>query len=140
MTAALGPGFRGGLLALVLIGQPLPAAADELADFHAAIEVATAEYNTAVHTLETRGQAETAAAVTRFRQAWQAISERFAAHRPEAFADDTTLPATFMQVDVRIVGVLMVIDMGNREAARDALAPIAQTLAGLSARSAPVPH
>ena len=49
-------------------------------------------------------------------------------------------PATFMQVDARIVGALIVIDIGSREAARDALAPIAETLAALSARSAPAPH
>ena len=43
----------------------------------------------------------------------------------------------FMLVDTRLVGVLLVVDMGNREAARDALAPIQETLSRLSARSAP---
>jgi hypothetical protein len=42
-----------------------------------------------------------------------------------------------MLVDMRLVGVLLVIDMGNRDAARDGLAPIEETLSQLSARSAP---
>ena len=42
-----------------------------------------------------------------------------------------------MQIDMRIVSALIVIDIGSREAARDALAPIAETLSRLSARSAP---
>jgi hypothetical protein len=140
MTAALGPCFRGGLLALVLGWQSFPAAADDLADFHAAVDLAAYEYQAALQTLDTRSREETAAAVSRFRQSWQVITDRFAGHRPEAFADDETLAGTFMQVDARIVGALIVIDIGNREAARSALAPIAETLAGLSARSAPAPH
>jgi hypothetical protein len=140
MTAAFGACFRGGLFALVLAWTAPPAAADALADFHAAVEVARTEYDIAVQTLETRGQAETAAAVGRFRQAWQAVGERFAADRPQALADDEALPATFMQVDATLVGVLLVIDLGNREAARNALAPIAETLSALSVRSAPAPN
>ena len=140
MAATFGRCFRGGLLALVLVWMALPAAADPLADFHAAVEVARAEYEIAVQTLETRGQAETAAAVGRFRQAWQAVGERFAADRPQALAADEALPATFMQVDSALVGVLLVIDLGNREAARNALAPIAETLSELSIRSAPAPN
>ena len=41
-----------------------------------------------------------------------------------------------MQLDVSIVGVLLVIDFGSREAARNALAPIGQSLAELGARAA----
>jgi hypothetical protein len=36
-----------------------------------------------------------------------------------------------------LVGVLLVIDLGNRDGARAALTPIGETLAKLSARSAP---
>jgi hypothetical protein len=110
---------------------------DELADFHAAVEQATADYRAARATLETSSQAETAAAVNRFRQAWQSLNDRFGAHRPAAFADDQDFGATFMLVDMRLIGVLLTIDMGNRDAARDGLAPIEQTLAQLRARSMP---
>ena len=110
---------------------------DELADFHAAVEQATADYRAARATLETSSQAETAAAVNRFRQAWQSLNDRFGAHRPTAFADYQDFVTTFMLVDMRLIGVLLTIDMGNRDAARDGLAPIKQTLTQLSARSAP---
>jgi hypothetical protein len=43
----------------------------------------------------------------------------------------------FMQIDVRLVGVLLVIDLGNRDAARSALAPVEETLTRLAARSTP---
>jgi hypothetical protein len=110
---------------------------DELADFHAAVEQATADYRAARATLETSSQAETAAAVNRFRQAWQSLNDRFGTHRPAAFADDQDFVTTFMLIDMRLIGVLLTIDMGNRDAARDGLASIEQTLAQLSARSAP---
>jgi hypothetical protein len=110
---------------------------DELADFHAAVEQATVDFRAARATLETSSQAETAAAVNRFRQAWQSLNERFGQHRPAAFADDQDFVTTFMLVDMRLIGVLLTIDMGNRDAAREGLAPIEQTLAELRARSMP---
>jgi hypothetical protein len=130
-------GFRGRCAALLLALTMLApaAAADELADFHAAVGDATDAYNQAMVTLETRGQAETATAVHRLRASWQAIGERFAAQRPAAFADDENFGAMFMQVDMSLVGVLLVIDLGNRDGARAALTPVGETLAKLSARS-----
>jgi hypothetical protein len=88
-------------------------------------------------TLETQGQAETAAAVHRFRKAWQEILERFGKEPPAPFAGDEQYSQMFTVIDARLVGVLLVIDMGNRDAARAGLAPIQETLSDLSARSAP---
>jgi hypothetical protein len=129
-------GFRASTAALLLALLTLPLAADELADFHAAVEEAVADYRLAMRVLETRGQDETAAAVHRLRASWQAIGERFGARRPAAFADDENFGAMFMQVDVSLVGVLLVIDLGNRDGARNAMAPIGETLARLATRSA----
>ncbi len=134
---AVRPQSQVVLAALFVLALAMPARGEELADFHAAVEQATAEYRVAKATLETRGQAETAAAVHRFRDAWQGINERFGKNRPAAFADDEQYDSMFMLVDMRLVGVLLVIDMGNRDAARDGLAPIEETLSRLSARSAP---
>jgi hypothetical protein len=113
------------------------APADELADFHGLVERATAQYRVAMTTLETQGQAETAAAVHRFREAWQEILERFGKEPPAPFAGDEQYSQMFTVIDARLVGVLLVIDMGNRDAARAGLAPIQETLSDLSARSAP---
>jgi hypothetical protein len=115
----------------------LPARSDELADFHAAVEQASADYRTAMATLETQGQQETSAAVNRLRQSWQSINDRFGRDRPAVFADDEQYASMFMLVDTRLIGVLLTIDMGNRNAAREGLAPIEETLSRLSARSEP---
>ena len=133
-------GHRLALATVLVLALSLSVRGDELADFHAAVEQATAEYRVAMATLETRSQEETAAAVQRFRQSWQAINERFTKNRPAPFADDETYPTMFMLVDTQLVGVLLVIDMGNRDAARNGLAPVGTTLAQLSARSAPIPR
>ena len=132
-------GTRVALAALVLvaIGPHVLAQADPLADFHAAVNEASAQYQTALTTLETRGREETSAAVHRLRQAWQALAQRFAAEPPAAFAGDEQFAGVFMQTDVQIIGVLLVIDLGNRDAARAGLLPIGATLAQLRERSAP---
>jgi hypothetical protein len=122
---------------LCLLAIEHPARSAELADFHAAVERAAEEYRSTMITLETQGQQETSAAVLRFRRAWQAINEQFGKDRPAAFADDEEYGAMFMLVDAQLVGALLIIDMGNRNAARKALAPIEATLSQLSERSLP---
>ena len=130
-------GYRLLLAAFFVYALSFSVRSDELSDFHAAVGVAEDRYRIAMETLDTRGQAETAAAVHRLREAWQSLGERFGTNRPAVFADDEEYTGLFMQVDMRLIGVLLVIDMGNRNAARDGLAPVQETLARLSARSAP---
>jgi hypothetical protein len=140
MIASLASRLRLPLaVAVVLLAAWLasPVMADELADFRAAVAQASAQYRAAMTTLDTRGREEASAAVQRFRESWQVVIDRFGANRPAAFADDEQYPALFMLVDARIVGALIVIDIGSRDAARHALEPIAETLAQLSARAAP---
>jgi hypothetical protein len=134
--------YGGLLVALCLqaLALPAPGRADELADFHAAVAQASAQYRIAMATLEARGRDETAAAVHQFRQAWQTIIDRFGANPPAAFAEDEQYAGMFLQVDMRLVSALIVIDIGSREAARDALAPIQETLTQLSKRAAPKPQ
>jgi len=110
-----------------------PPGADERADVDAALKAATAQYQIARRTLETSGRDETAAEVTRFRSAFQRVIDPVEANRAAFSSED---PGLFMQVDARIIGAMIVIDIGSQEAARDALAPIEQTLPELSLRSA----
>jgi hypothetical protein len=131
-----GPVVLAAALAQALM-LSAPATADGLADFHAAVERALDQYHFAIDTLESSSQERTAAEVLRLREAWQAIADRFGAQRPAVFADDDDYGGMFLQIDVRLVGVLLVIDLGNRDAARSALAPIEETLTRLAARSAP---
>ena len=123
------------VLAVLLLQWPALAATDEVADFHAAV-VQALQYRLAMTTLNTRGREETSVAVQR-REAWQVVIDRHAANRPAGPADSDEDAGMFMQVDARIVGALIVIDIGSREAARDALAPIADTLSRLRTRSEP---
>lgn len=138
MSLARAIGRRLVLAALFVLALSLSVRSDELAEFHAAVEQAAAEHRVAMEALETSGQQETAAAVQRLRQVWQAINARFVSPPPAPFANDEKYPTMFMLVDTQLVGVLLVIEMGNRDAARDGLAPVGATLAQLSARSAPI--
>jgi len=100
----------------------------------AALKAATAQYQVARKTLQTSGREETAAEVARFRAAFQRVVELVDANRVAFPGEDSGL---VMQVDAQIVGAIIVIGIGSREAARDALAPIEHTLSELSLRSAP---
>jgi hypothetical protein len=121
--------------ALILPWPPVAAGADEHADLQAALRLATAQYQVALRTLETRGREETAAEVSRLRAAFQAVIQEFNANRA-ALDGDQDYAGALMQLDVGIIGVLLVIDLGSREAAREALMPIGRSLAELAARAA----
>ena len=129
--------FRLGAVVLVaaLLSQwPMGlAAADERSELEAAFKLASAQYQVALKTLETRSREETAAEVHRLREAFQAVIQQVDANRA-ALALDPDYDGMLMQLDVSMVGVMLVIDFGSREAARDALAPIGQHLADLQAR------
>jgi len=131
--------LRAALVAAALLLSWSPtAAADEHADLQAAFRLATAQYQVALKTLETRGREETAAEVSRLREAFQAVIQEFNANRTALGSDlggDQDYAGALMQLDVGIIGVLLVIDLGSREAAREALIPIGRSLAELGARA-----
>lgn len=124
------------LVAALLLQWPMGlAAADERSELEAAFKVASAQYQVALKTLETRGREETAAEVHRLRAAFQAVIQQVDANRA-ALGLDPDYDGMLMQLDVSMVGVMLVIDFGSREAARNALTPIGQSLAELQARAA----
>jgi hypothetical protein len=131
--------FFGALIvALVLQWALLPATAraDDQADRRAAVETASARYEAALKALESGARDQSAAEVRRFRESWQALIMKYNA-QPQPAADGEDQAGMFMQVDAQIVGAMLVIDMGNRDAARKALAPIGDTLAELTKKTAP---
>ena len=127
------------LFTLILAAAPLPAAAadSDLEQFVAALEQAQLQYQIVLRTLEKSGREQTAAEVRLFRQAWQQVINRLDKNRPEQFGTDESYAAIMTQIDARVVGALIVIDIGSREAARSALAPIGDTLAKLRERATP---
>jgi len=118
--------------ALLLPWSPSAARADE--HLQAAFRLATAQYQVALKTLETRGREDTAAEVSRLREAFQAVIQQFNANQA-TLGGDQDYAGALMQLDVSIIGVLLVIDFGSREAAREALMPIGRSLAELGARA-----
>ncbi len=124
------------LITALLVQWPISAAgADERADLEAAFTLASAQYQVARKTLETRGREETSAEVSRLRETFQAVIQQCDANRA-ALGLDQDYAGMLMQLDGSIVGVMLVIDFGSREAARDALTPIGQSLVELQARAA----
>jgi len=124
------------LITALLVQWPISVAgADERAELEAAFKLASAQYQVALKTLETRGREETSAEVGRLRETFQAVIQQFDANRA-ALGLDQDYAGMLMQLDVSIVGVMLVIDFGSREAARDALTAIGESLAELGARAA----
>jgi hypothetical protein len=125
------------LLAMILAASPVVAGADDLTDFTAAVERAELQYRVALRTLESACRDETAAEVRLFREALQDAISRLKEHRPPKSESDDSYAGTMLQIDLAIVGVLIVIDIGSREAARAALTPIGERLAKLRERVDP---
>jgi hypothetical protein len=132
MTAPVNA-LRTIVLALILSAASLAARADDLKDFAEAVERAELQYRFALRTLESSGREQTAAEVRLFREALQEAIARLDKHQSKA-EDEESYAATMMQVDTAIVGALIVIDIGSREAARAALSPIGGTLMKLRER------
>jgi len=74
--------------------------------------------------------------VARLREAFQAVIAKFDANRATSGSDQDYAGLLF-QLDTSIVGVMLVVDFGSREAARAALVPIGRSLSELRARAAP---
>jgi hypothetical protein len=121
------------LLALIL-AAPLPVAADDLKDFADAVESAELQYRIALRTLESAGREQTAAEVRLFRDALQEAIARLDKRGPVKSDGDESYAASMLQIDMAIIGALIVIDIGSREAARAALTPIGERLAKLRER------
>ena len=96
--------------------------------FGAAVERAELQYRIALRTLESAGRDETAAEVRLFREALQDAISRLDEHRPPTSESDDSYAGTMLQIDMAIVGALIVIDIGSREAARAVLTPIGERL------------
>jgi len=122
------------LLALILAVAPLPALADDLKDFADAVEQAELQYRIALRTLESSGREQTAAEVRLFRDALQEAIARLDKRGPVKSEGDESYAASMLQIDMAVIGALIVIDIGSREAARAALTPIGERLAKLRER------
>jgi hypothetical protein len=122
------------LILAVALAAP-PANADDLGDFAAAVERASAQFYFTMQALESSGREQTAVEVRLLRQEWQDLIERYVNAQPAELADGEDLAATFTVIDTSLVSALIVIDIGSREATREALKPVGATLAKLRKRT-----
>jgi len=113
------------ILTLILILAAVPARADDLADFNAAVEAASAHNRVAIGYLRTGNTDLAALEVDRLREAWSRVSAR---KRPEVFKDGTLYVTVMTDIATRLVSADMMLNMGKPEIARQALIGIRDNL------------
>lgn len=113
------------LAALILFLAAGPARADDLADFNAAVEVASAHNRVAIGYLRTGNTDLAALELDRLRQAWARVGER---KRPEVFKDTTVYVTAMTDIAMRLITADMMLNSGRPAIARDALIAVRDNL------------
>jgi hypothetical protein len=112
---------RFACLASLLAGSVIVAAADELADFNAAIESASAHNRVAIGYLRTGNEDLASLEIDRLRDSWIRLTERFSGSRPDIFANNLLYGRLFTGVNARLVGADLMLKTGRLDAARNSL-------------------
>jgi hypothetical protein len=120
---------RAILALLLIVLATLPATADDLSDFNAAVERAASHQRVAIAYLRTGNIDFAALEIERMREAWAKVT---ALRRPAALNRDPQLyTTTMLDVTTRLVGVSMLIDSGRPDVARQSLQDIRASLTAL---------
>jgi hypothetical protein len=122
--------WRPAILALLLAGLAgSPACADDLSNFHAAVEKAASHQRVAIAYLRTGNVDLAALEIERLRAAWSGVT---AIKRPAALNRDPQLyTTTMLDVATKLVGATLVLDMGRPDVARDSLQAIRAQISAL---------
>jgi hypothetical protein len=123
----------GALLGLAL--AVLPAAADDLADFNAAVEKAAGHNRVALGYLRTDSVDLATLELERMQDAWGAVVSRFGKNPPPAFRDNRLFTEVMVDVPARVVGTMLQLQMGRTDAARASLLGIRERLSEMRRRS-----
>jgi len=114
--------FSLARLAMLTWLLALPAHADDLADFNAAVEAAAVHQRVALGYLRTGNIDLAALEIDRMRTAWSRVS---ALKRPAALNRDPQLyTTTMLDISTRLVGVSIMMNSGRPDAARKSLQDI----------------
>ncbi len=105
--------------------------ADQLADFNAAVERASAHNRVALGYLRTGNTDIASLEIDRARTAWREFVGSFAAKRPPIFKDVTRYTTVLTDVSTRLVAADMMLTMGRPDIAAQSLAAIRIEIANL---------
>lgn len=122
---------RAATFALAVIGWAGAAAAGDLADFNAAVEVAAAHNRVTLGYLRTGNTDLAAVELERLRAAWAQVNQRFAGKRPDAFEGNPLYVVAFTDIAMRLVTADMMLNSGRGDSARAALGAIRDDLYNL---------
>ena len=112
---------RVACLVLSLLGGASTVHADDLTDFNAAVEAASAHNRVAIGYLRT-GNADLASLeIDWLRDSWNQLTDRFSGNRPSAFEGNALYGKLFTAVSARLVGADIMLKTGRLDAARGAL-------------------
>ena|SRR6185437_5710534 len=117
------------ILTITLPG--FPARADQLADFNAAVEAASAHNRVALGYLRTGNIDLASIEIDRARAAWRAFVGGAAGKRPAVFKDATRYTTVLTDVSARLVSADMMLNAGKPDIAAQSLVAIRVELAGL---------
>lgn len=117
------------LLALVL-AMPI-ARADDLAGFHAALDVARQHSRSALAHLHAGDTPLAVMEISRLRESFGLLIERYGAERQAAHKDKKEYATAVVDIPVRLVTAQMMIDFGRPDIAASSLAAVCRSLGSL---------
>jgi hypothetical protein len=119
--------MRMAVLALAVL-LAAPALADDLDDFHRAIEAAMSHHRVALGYLRTGNIDLAALELEGLRGAWGKVSTL---PRPAAFRDKERYTGTLLEIAAGLVGTSLVLNMGRADVARESLEKVRKSLSDL---------
>jgi hypothetical protein len=114
------------VLALAVLAAP--ARADDLSDFHAAVEAAMSHHRVAAGYLRTGNIDLATLEIEGVRAAWGKVS---ALPRPAAFRDQERYTSLMLDIAARLIGTTLVLNLGRADVARESLDAVRRSLSEL---------
>ena len=112
---------RAAILILALTVGAGAALAGDLADFNAAAEKVASHNRVALGYLRTGNTDLASVELDRLRQAWSALTQRFAGKRPDAFDGNALYGTVLTDISTRLVTADMMLNSGRADATRQSL-------------------
>src|ERR1043166_1802508 len=113
---------------LLALACTAPAHADDLDDFNRAVEAAMSHHRVAAGYLRTGNIDLAALELEGLRESWGKVTSL---RKPAAFRDQERYTGTMLDISTKLVGVVLVLDLGSVEVARQSLDAIRASLSGL---------